>query len=313
MDRLKRALWGQIEVRHSELIYLLQEFYSLLMALEAISPQSYLVYHVTPRDDLNVDAALWAGYSAEAIAVMYKLPYLEIDMPVHPHTFLITYLGADLDEEWFSDQRKLSNGEEIAPTAIRLTRSEIGGIEYVYDTDTSELPPNMFDTHIVIPSSDVCGSERFTLLTNDPAAGYPKVTRVEPLACLKTLMGHWRELRYLATPSHVDFSPPIYANSGGTPPQELNELERRRWQAKYNVWEATQKLKDMYLEHGWDIHARDQINFRCDEFVDEYDDYTRDVILPLLLQVEPSERAGWCFLTEEDELVEAEWHRSSTQ
>ncbi|KAI1736295.1 hypothetical protein F4680DRAFT_469209 [Xylaria scruposa] len=212
-------------------------------------------------------------------------------LPVLPHTLLITYLGADLDKKWFRRRRMLSTGAEMVPSAIRLTRSNIYGVEFIYDTATKLV----------------------TKLTNDPAAGWPKVTGMTPRDSLAPLIRDYRELRYLATPSHVDFSPAIYANSGGTPPHWMDELDRRVWQNKYNVWKATQKLRDMYLEHGWDIRARNQVNFRRGDFSDERDDYMKDVILPLLFQVEPSERLGWCFLTEEDEEQEAERRRRSTQ
>ncbi|TRX88915.1 hypothetical protein FHL15_010143 [Xylaria flabelliformis] len=280
---------------HEDLCYALEELYGLLVSLEAIPMERFLLYVVTDRDDFNVAAALAAGYTPEAVNLMRVLPYLKMEdnkfLPLLPHTFPINHPGADKDEEYFRAQRRLLTGEEMAPTAIRLTRSEVYGTEYIYDTATSEFPPS---TRIIItvyhPLTPIT-LELLTLWRNDPTAtnGYPHVMGLTLQGSLGLVIRDYRELRYLATPWHVDFSPATYANSGGTPPQGFNARQSFHWLSSYDVWEATQRLRNMYLEHGWDIHARDQHNFDFDEFLDERDAYMRDVIMPLLAQARMAE------------------------
>ncbi|KAI0183815.1 hypothetical protein EV127DRAFT_413758 [Xylaria flabelliformis] len=277
---------GEISFHHGELIYALDELYNLLVVLKAIPMERFLRY--IERDDFNVAAALAAGYTPEAVNLMSVLPYLKMEddefLPLLPHTFPINHLGADKDEEYFRAQRVLLNGAEMAPTAINLTRSETYGTVYIYDTATSEFPPS---TRIIItvhrPLTPIT-PELFTLWRIDPTAadGCSQVTGLTLQDSLEPVIRDYRELRYLVTPWHVDFSPAMYANSRGKPPRGLNEYQRFRWRSSYDVWKATQRLRDMYLEHGWDIHARDQHNFNPDEFIEERDDYMKVTVEPKL-------------------------------
>lgn len=116
----------------------------------------------------------------------------------------------------------------------------------------------------------------------DEVNDYSHVAGASPREVLSPVMEDYRRLRYLATPRGVDFSPAEYSDSGGTPPPGWSTDERRRWKASYSVWEATQKLREFYLECGWDVDAVEQMNFRLDEFLAKRETYVRDVLEPLM-------------------------------
>lgn len=141
---------ASITTSYSELINTLRELYMLLVHLGAISADRLRLPDPntgTHRDSaINVAAALVAGHSPETVKVLAVLPYLDVEdhemfLQLLPSTFPISYLGANLDEGYFRGRRELLNGAGMAPTAIRLTRSEIYGIEFIYNTTTSTLPP----------------------------------------------------------------------------------------------------------------------------------------------------------------------------
>lgn len=131
---------------HSELISVLKEFYTLLSSLGAIPAEKLQLPDpdtgVHPDGALDTETAGAAGYAPETIQLMNALPYLAVDehemfFELLPSTFPISYIGADLDEGHFRDLRELLNDAEMPTTAMRLTRSEIYGTEFIYDTVTS--------------------------------------------------------------------------------------------------------------------------------------------------------------------------------
>ncbi|KAJ8132430.1 hypothetical protein O1611_g1194 [Lasiodiplodia mahajangana] len=258
---------------HGELIGALSELYTLLLSLGAVStdqvclPDSSTGIH--PDGALNTEAAEAAGYASETIGLMNLLPYLAVDrhemfLELLPNTFPITYIGEDLDEGYFLDRRELLNDAEMPSTALRLTRSEIYGTEFIYDIATKLLTP-------------------WKPIDNpDEVDDYSHVTGVPPREVLFPIIEDYRKLRYLATPRGVDFSPPDFANSRGVPPSGWSVEEQRRWKASYAVWDATQKLRDFYLECGWDVDAVEQKSFNLDEFLARRETYWREVVEPLL-------------------------------
>lgn len=133
--------------RHSELIDVLREFYTLLSRLGAIPAERIQLPDpntgVHPDGAINTEAVEAAGYAPETVRLISMLPYLAFDdrhemfFELLPGTFPITYIGADLDEGHFRDLRELLNDAEMPPTAMRLTRSEMYGTEFIYDTATS--------------------------------------------------------------------------------------------------------------------------------------------------------------------------------
>jgi hypothetical protein len=133
---------------HTEIITVLTELYTLLDTLAAISPNLVRLPSTStgihPPSIFNATAAHAAGFSSEAVTVLSALPYLdvsrhEIMLGLQPSTYPLSYLGADLDEVYFSTWREmLDNEEPMPPSAIQLTWEEGGhGMVYIYDTETS--------------------------------------------------------------------------------------------------------------------------------------------------------------------------------
>ena len=55
---------------------------------------------------------------------------------------------------------------------------------------------------------------------------------------------------------------------------QRREHERR-------LWAARRELKDVYLECGWDVEAKEQTTFRRGEFLEKRREYLRDAVGPL--------------------------------
>ena len=135
---------------HSELIAVMTELWELLDLLAIVKPGASLRLPpsdtgVHLADSFNVDAAIAAGFTPEAVKVMPSLPYLHDSHPdmgqraveICGSTFPLSYL--DFDEEQFSDQREIFADPEnlILPSAFRLTWQDVNGWEYIYDTEKS--------------------------------------------------------------------------------------------------------------------------------------------------------------------------------
>ncbi|KAH9986362.1 hypothetical protein F4779DRAFT_611843 [Xylariaceae sp. FL0662B] len=261
---------------HSELINVLREFHTLLSSLGAIPAEKIQLPDpdtgVQPDGAIDAEAAHAAGYAPETIGLMNALPYLAVDrhemfFELLLSTFPITYIGADADEGYFRDLRGLLNNAEMPPTAMRLTRSEIYGTEFIYDTATKLMTPWK------------------PIHNPDEVDDYSHVAGASSREVLSPVIESYRKLRYLATSRGLDFSPAEYADSGGAPPQGWSADERQRWEASCAVWEATQKLRDFYLECGWDVDAAEQRDFRLDEFLAKRETHWREV-LELLMRAE---------------------------
>ncbi|KAI3334160.1 hypothetical protein F4824DRAFT_490392 [Ustulina deusta] len=249
---------------HSELISTLRELYTLLSSLGA-APAVYLPGPNTgthPDGAINTASATAAGYAPETVQLMTALPYLtdashEMFVQLLPSTYPITYLGENFDEGYFLGFRELLNDAEMLPTTLQLTRSEIYGTK---------------------PFDNPEGED-----------GYSHVASASPREVLSPIMDDYRKLRYLATPQGVDYSDALFANSGGVRPDGWRPDEQQKWEAAYAVWEATQKLRDLYLECGWDVDAVEQRGFSLDEFLARREMYWRDVVEPLI----EAERDCW--------------------
>lgn len=112
---------------------------------------------------------------------------------------------------------------------------------------------------------------------------YSHVPALTPREILGPVIGSYRSLKYLATPRGVEFNPEGFVESGGVPPRDWGPEDRKKWQNSYNVWEATQRLRDLFLECGWNVEAGEQTTFRRNEFMEKRDRYWREVVEPLII------------------------------
>ncbi|KAI1421367.1 hypothetical protein F5Y12DRAFT_790072 [Xylaria sp. FL1777] len=219
---------------HSEIISVLWEFYTLLSSLAAV-PAIYLPDANTgihPDDGINTVSATTAGYAPETIQLMTALPYLadeehETSIELLPSMFPIT----------------------CHLTAIQLTYNAIYGTVFIYDTATKLLTPwKPFENP-------------------DDEDGYSHVAGASPREVLSPIIDDYHNFRHLATPQGFNYAYGLFANSGGVKPDGWRPDEQQKWEAAYAVWEATQKLRDLYLECGWDVDAVEQTGFNLEEFL----------------------------------------------
>ncbi|ROV96763.1 hypothetical protein VMCG_07905 [Cytospora schulzeri] len=285
----------QVQHAHAELIDALTELYTLLDILGALPPANSYSDSESPTINVNVniflpphtagsvnaDAAGAAGFAPEAVSLMSALPFLAGDhtykhgsgCELMPSTYALSYLGEDLDEGDFEWRRELLSDGLMPPTALKLTQSAVYGVEWIYDVGTGLLTPwKPFDHGL----SD----------TND----YSHVTALPPRQVIGPLIDRYRRLDNLATPSgEVDFSSPLFAEAPldpvtgeAQPPRDWGPVDATKWHAQYAVWRATRGIKDLYLECGWDVDAREQHGFRRDEFLRKRAVYWAEAVEPLV-------------------------------
>lgn len=180
---------------HSELIESLDEFYTLLFELGAMTrdylrrPDPATGRH--PGDALNADAARAAGYSEDAVCLLYQLPYIgtsfsEYQIDILYDSVPVDYLAVK-DEVQFEDLREMYDDEMLPSSTVRLTRTCVYGTNLVYDVDarrsshvsclfTFFSPPIM--QHTLCFSFTffhrLCGREKLMLYFLSSHVHYPK-------------------------------------------------------------------------------------------------------------------------------------------
>lgn len=151
---------AQGQAPHAELVDALTELYTLLDILGALpaahshSDSASLnanVHNVClpphPAGSINAEAAAAAGFAAEAISLMSALPFLADEhaykhgsgCQLMPSTYAVSYLGEDLDEGEFEARREMQDDHLMPSTALKLTHSDVYGVEWAYDVGTGEF------------------------------------------------------------------------------------------------------------------------------------------------------------------------------
>ncbi|KKY17557.1 hypothetical protein UCRPC4_g05458 [Phaeomoniella chlamydospora] len=177
---------------HSELIESLDEFYTLLFELGAMTrdylrrPDPATGRH--PGDALNADAARAAGYSEDAVCLLYQLPYIgtsfsEYQIDILYDSVPVDYLAVK-DEVQFEDLREMYDDEMLPSSTVRLTRTCVYGTNLVYDVDARLLVPwKPFDE----------AQDTYDLRHGKPAR-----------EVLGPIIDKWRSLEWLAWADNVD-------------------------------------------------------------------------------------------------------------
>jgi hypothetical protein len=94
------------------------------------------------------------------------------------------------------------------------------------------------------------------------------------------MINNFRSLHYLGLPPSIDHNNAPYTEYGRNLPDWI-DWDRPNYQAGYDVWEATRKLVEIYLDCGWDVNAVEQRAFRREEFVARRERHLEDVVKPL--------------------------------
>ncbi|GAB7349046.1 hypothetical protein MBLNU459_g8012t1 [Dothideomycetes sp. NU459] len=259
-----------VESAHREVIQSVTELCTLLDTL-SVFPAG-VIYPQNPKHKINEDAARAAGYADEAINVMCALPYFDIkwterdtDWQILPSTYPITYLGENEDQGSFEQRREMIDDELMPASALRLTSSALYGVEFIYDTENKLMVA-------------------WEPLENpDDTDGYDHVPKKRPSESLRPMIEDYRRLNYIGGASiGIDFNYDFFSESGGEAPEDFSEREKRIWRAQYDVWAATRKIKDFYLECGWNVDTVEQSEFRREDFLEKRRHYLRDVLEPLI-------------------------------
>ncbi|KAI0174363.1 hypothetical protein BJ166DRAFT_146092 [Pestalotiopsis sp. NC0098] len=265
--------------QHSEIIEALKELYILLATLGAfpeLDGQEEDTVLIPPHapGSINAAAASEAGFAPEAVEFMSMLPYLAVarescgSFEILPSTKPLTFHGEDLDAGHFEDLRDLDyNGGVMPATALRLTRINIYGAEWIYDVETCLLTAWE-------PFDDPTESENYLGVPAQP-----------PRQVLKPVIDKYQHLDYIVRlDGYVDFSSPLFSESGGRPPKDWGPEDARVWEAQYAVWQAVRGIKDIYIDCGWDVDrpVMDQSKFKRDDFLRKRAEYWRDVVEPLI-------------------------------
>lgn len=101
-----------------------------------------------------------------------------------------------------------------------------------------------------------------------------------PSEVLGRLTREYRRLDHLITPHGGVFrnQDHHFVNSM---PDGWSEHEKQRHLASYRTWDAVRKLRDLYVECGWDVDAVEQKNFRRDELIERRARHWVEVVEPL--------------------------------
>ncbi|PSR82552.1 hypothetical protein BD289DRAFT_12730 [Coniella lustricola] len=259
---------------HAELIATLDEFYTLLVTTGAFDSSD--IFRPDPATGKHKDgtiqtqAALAAGYDPETVDLMCYIPYAtdsrhESFNELLPNTYPVTYRGADLDQGYYESLREMLNDEAIMPpTALRLSWNEICGFVFIYDSATK------------------------LMVAWEPAANpvdvddYFHVAAASPREVLGPIIKDYRSLKYLAAPDRTNFQQEGYGDSGGVPPKDWPARDQKNWLKQYRIWNASQKLRELMVECGWNTESITQDAFRREEYMQKRDRYWAEVVQPLI-------------------------------
>jgi len=273
---------------HSELISVLTELWTLIDQLAVVKSDAL---RLPPSDSgihsatsFHADAALAAGFTTEAVAVMSALPYLHDSEPgfgqrtieIEGSTFPLSYLH--YDENDFTYTREMFSDENIMPpSAFRLTWQDVNGWEFIYDTDKSRSYP-----HVATRCRDIADAFLFAELVyvwnpiNDDGDDHLHLRPVPPRQAFQPLLDDFRGLHRVAVPEDRF----VKIDEGSRPKLEYSRTQAL-YEASYNMWKATCGIADLYLECNWRMDAVTQTEFRASEFVDKRSKYIADVLEPL--------------------------------
>lgn len=110
---------------------------------------------------------------------------------------------------------------------------------------------------------------------------WQQITPELPSEVFAPWIKHYRSLEYLVLPSHIDwdFEGNMYDRS---PPDDREGAWKGLWIADREVWKAERRVRDIYLECGWDVNAQgEQTGFRREEFLERRNAYWDSFVAPL--------------------------------
>lgn len=108
-----------------------------------------------------------------------------------------------------------------------------------------------------------------------------RITPKLPSEVFAAWIKHYRSLEYLVLPSHIDwdYEGNLYDRN---PPDGREGADKELWNAGREVWKAERKVRDIYLDCGWNVNASgEQTGFRRGEFLEKRKAYWDSFVAPL--------------------------------
>lgn len=264
-------------MRHAELIRKLAEFYILLVQLGSIEESSVHIPSSDTPAPIRRAAALEAGYSRDVVDLLEQLPYVSKDPNDWHPEFLPSIEPIDFtkceDADAFKIWREFDDGREhededgnedlIPASLLKLSEHHLYGTTLLYDTQSRLLidwEPNK---------------------NHKNAIGHAHVPAKPPGEVLGPWIEGFRSFKYMHTPGanlwdagHSVYGPP-------EPPQHYPPDQKTHWWAARAVEQALYRIKDIYLECGWDMTSQTQDNFDRARFIEMRERYMDEVVRPL--------------------------------
>ncbi|PSR77530.1 hypothetical protein BD289DRAFT_456627 [Coniella lustricola] len=280
-----------ITMRHAEIIQKLGEFYTLLAQLGSFEPSLVQIPSPDAPAPIRRTAALGAGYTEEVVNLMEQLPYISKgpniwDPEIFGSTEPIDYTKCE-NENAFRTWREYDDGQDqededgnpdlIPGSLVKLTEIHLYGITLLYDTQTCLLIPwQPFENP-------------------DDTIGYAHVPAKRPSEVLNPWIEGYRTFNFMHTPQGNLWDTERLRPD---PPEHLGPKAQAKWWATRAVDEALFKLKDVYLECGWNMTSPVQHTFDRAKFIEMRKQYIDEVVLPL----KRKEHEAWKAPHQPDEL-----------
>lgn len=113
------------------------------------------------------------------------------------------------------------------------------------------------------------------------AIGYAHIPAKRPAEVLDPWIEAFRTFKYIHTLSGNMWDGGHSLHASSEPPDHYSPGWKTQWWAARAVEQALWKLKDMYLECGWDVKSQTQDKFDRDRFIQMRTQYMDEVVRPL--------------------------------
>ncbi|KAH7170094.1 hypothetical protein EDB81DRAFT_774430 [Dactylonectria macrodidyma] len=210
---------------------------------------------------------------------MGRLPYLDTwakdadetgfkvrhDIEIMPSTFPLSFTTrGEPNIGYYEFLRQMDDDpmddEYLIPgTCIRLSTQNVYGITWIYDTET-------------------CLLREWKSFDSEPEVrGFNHAPVKLPTEILGPWTEKYRKLQFLGFAGEVDF----YPDEDYRKREEVPERRLGNWQARHDNRMAQLKIRDLYLECGWDVNSKSQDTFDRKRFVEMREQFRVEVLDPL--------------------------------
>ena len=228
------------------------------------------------------------GFGDEAVELAYQMPYVtEVDYMLNYETGPLCYLiraeeeiaQGEYDEkveeegefEWdFAKDPTYQERDDhhIGRKVLVLTRGNVHGFELIYDLERSMYYPALFAVLVRIPprlgSDAATGTitqwQHFEEEDWKDVPGYSMASPQNPLYV-------W--IRSFLTLQNIPFGSDIILDrtleGHAYPGDDADEDQMRQWRERVKAHFVERRLKDVYVQYGWNIDAVNQLGIGSED------------------------------------------------